>query len=443
MHNKDKPVTFPLLSCDTLVALSGATADGSVVLAKNSDRSSDESQPLIQVSHAKHPQGTALKCQYIEIPQIEETLAFIGSSPHWLWGCEHGMNECGVAIGNEAVFTKEVLPDTGLLGMDLVRLGLERGRTAREALDVITRLLKKFGQGGSGQEHVQWPYNNSFIIADPSEAYILETSGRQYAWKTVEDIGSISNHVSLGTDWDVLSDAAVEHAVSNGWWKGTSERFSFSGAYRDAELIPPQISEERLQQTQKLLEEHRGKISPWTMMLSLRDHYDSGTVFTPGADPADGKCYSICMHADPVGTTTASMVAHLRGNGSPKVYWASLGTPCCGVFMPLYVDGEIPSALTQAGAEFSDDSVWWLFKKLDDSVAVDYAERTLRVQQVWAELENAFEEKAAAVESEAQTLRSSGEIDRASSLLTAFMADNLDSVLARLQGLMKEFGVGD
>ncbi|MBI4832294.1 MAG: hypothetical protein HY801_12250, partial [Candidatus Lindowbacteria bacterium] len=89
--------------CDTLVALSGATADGSVILAKNSDRPADESQPLCQISRLTHERGARLKCQYIEIPQVEETLALIGSRPYWLWGFEHGMNECGVAIGNEAV----------------------------------------------------------------------------------------------------------------------------------------------------------------------------------------------------------------------------------------------------------------------------------------------------------------------------------------------------
>ena len=113
---------FPL-GCDTLVALSGATADDSVILAKNSDRPADESQPLFQAPRKRHAPGSLLKCQYIEIPQVEETFALIGSRPYWLWGLEHGMNECGVAIGNEAVFTKETLPDIGLLGMDLCASG--------------------------------------------------------------------------------------------------------------------------------------------------------------------------------------------------------------------------------------------------------------------------------------------------------------------------------
>ncbi len=424
------------LSCDTLVALSGATADGSVVLAKNSDRSADESQPLIQVPRSTHEPGSPLECQYIEIPQVGETLGFIGSRPYWLWGLEHGMNECGVAIGNEAVFTKEELPDKALLGMDLVRLGLERGKTARAALDVITGLLKEFGQGGSGNPHANMAYSNSFIIADSSEAYILETSGRQYAWKKADGVGCISNHVEMKTDWDELSDDAVGYAVSKGWWDGGEDkRLDFAGAYRSVEMVPPQVSDERLRQSQMLLEEYRGKVSPVTMMRALRDHYDSGTVFTPGRDFSDGKCYSICMHADPIGTTAASMVAHLRGTECVPLYWASLGNACCGIFMPLYLDGEIPSALTVAGEEFSEDSVWWLFKKLDECVAEDFAGRTPLVQEVWAALEKEFLEKAAALEDEVGGL----DKEAASTRLTRFMEENLDSVLERLHALTAEF----
>lgn len=428
-------------SCDTLVALSGATADGSVVLAKNSDRKSEESQPLIQVPGKKHAPGSSLKCQYIEIPQVEETLGLIGSRPYWLWGLEHGMNECGVAIGNEAVFTKEELPNEGLLGMDLVRLGLERGRTAKQALDVITGLAKEFGQGGSGEANVNMSYNNSFIIADSSEAFILETSDRRYAWKQVTDVGCISNHVSIGEDWDALSDDAVDFAVANGWWEGGKEkRFDFAAAYRCTEYVPPHISEDRYGQLQLMLDEYRGKVSPQTMMRSLRDHYDSGTVFTPGRELSDGKFFSICMHADPVGTTAASMVAHLRGDSGPKVYWASFGQPCCGIFMPLYIEGEIPEALTKAGPEFSEDSVWWLFKKLGECVAEDFADRTPRVQKVWFDLESEFFEKAIAIENEVKGRQGNGDgADDAGARLTRFMQDNLDVALSSLRELTAEF----
>jgi secernin len=78
--------------------------------------------------------------------------------------------------GNQTVFAKEPLGPLVLTGMDLVRLGLERGRTASEALEVMTGLIETPGQGGSGHVHVEWPYHNGFLIADPVSAWILETS---------------------------------------------------------------------------------------------------------------------------------------------------------------------------------------------------------------------------------------------------------------------------
>ena len=86
-----------------------------------------------------------------------------------------------MAIGNEMVFTVDDPRPAppALLGMDLVRLGLERGRAApSEALDVMTALLDRHGQGGVGDEVHDLAYWSSFLIADRTSAWVLETSGR-------------------------------------------------------------------------------------------------------------------------------------------------------------------------------------------------------------------------------------------------------------------------
>ena len=74
----------------------------------------------------------------------------MGHSPSWVWGFEHGVNEHGVAIGYQPVATREPVEErSGLIGADLVRLGLERGRDAREALEWMAQLLEQHGQGGA------------------------------------------------------------------------------------------------------------------------------------------------------------------------------------------------------------------------------------------------------------------------------------------------------
>ncbi len=205
-----------LLGCDTAVVLAPHTRTGATLLAKNSDRSPLECQPLYHAARRRHRAGSTVHCQYIEIPEAAETAALVGSRPFWLWGFEHGVNEYGVAIGNEAVLTREELPPTGLLGMDLVRLGLERGRTAREALETIGELIERYGQGGSGAHDFDFRYSGGFIIADHAEAYVLESSYRQWVARRVEERASISNRLTIGGEYDLASADVRDHARERG-----------------------------------------------------------------------------------------------------------------------------------------------------------------------------------------------------------------------------------
>ena len=120
--------------CDTLVAVESETADKSVIFAKNSDRDPNEVQNLLHVPRIKHDSDT-LTTTYIEIPQVKETFEVFLSKPFWMWGAEMGVNEKNVVIGNEAVYAKAKLEKKALLGMDLLRLALERSSTAQESID--------------------------------------------------------------------------------------------------------------------------------------------------------------------------------------------------------------------------------------------------------------------------------------------------------------------
>ncbi len=163
--------------CDTLCVRSG----GAMLFAKNSDRHPDE--PQVVEWHARRAPGTraGLRTQYLTLDD-PGAHAFVGSRPTWLWGVEHGVNEFGVAIGNEKIWTVDRPRDrpAALLGMDLVRLGLERAATAEEAVSVITTLVERHGQGGSGEPHRDEPYDSSFLVADPTGGFVVETCNRSW-----------------------------------------------------------------------------------------------------------------------------------------------------------------------------------------------------------------------------------------------------------------------
>ena len=108
-----KPPWAVRVSCDSIVALPPLTG-GPAVFAKNSDRPATECQPLEAVPARCNPPGSTVQCTYIEIPEAPETVAVLGSRPWWIWGFEHGVNARGVAIGNEALHTRETPAETGL-----------------------------------------------------------------------------------------------------------------------------------------------------------------------------------------------------------------------------------------------------------------------------------------------------------------------------------------
>jgi dipeptidase len=165
--------------CYTFLALAPATADGSVIFGKNSDREPNEAQILEYHPGRVHALPADIACTYVKIPQVKETYATLLSRPFWMWGAEMGANEKGVVIGNQAVWTRmPLVKSNGLTGMDMLRLALERSANADQALETIVQLLTDYGQGGiCGYQDKRMTYHNSYIIADPHVGWIVETAG--------------------------------------------------------------------------------------------------------------------------------------------------------------------------------------------------------------------------------------------------------------------------
>jgi len=294
-------------SCDTLVALGSDTRSGRTLFAKNSDRLPEECQHLRVYPSRDWDQGATLRCQYLSLPQVRRTYRVLGSQPFWLWGFEHGVNERRVVIGNEALHTREELEATGLLGMDLVRLGLERGGTAAEAKRVITGLLERHGQAGNASHREARRYNNSFIIADPVEAWVLETSGRHWVARRVRERAAISNCATIEDDWDEASAGIEAYARARGWWsESAGRRLNFRQAFENP--APRYRAEARLEASCRFLAESAAPTAA-SMMRHLRDHHEGGTIPVRGRKDGDPLGWSVCMHPEPGVSAAAGLVS--------------------------------------------------------------------------------------------------------------------------------------
>ena len=308
--------------CDCLVAIGPPT-----LFAKNSDRPPDEPQRLEW--HAPAPSDG--RTTYIAVDAVDETIGFIGSRPEWMWGVEHGLNQAGVAIGNETIYTTlDPRPfPPALTGMDLVRLGLERSDSAAAAVNVITDLLECHGQGGSGHRGKERPYWSSFLIADPGDGYVVETSGRQWEAEKVPTVRAISNRTTIP---------------------------SFDAAHRHPRQPVDTLVNPRWEASKAVLAS--GELSATTMQRHLRSHVGG----------ADG--WTVCMHVDGVEATTASMVAELESGAAHPRGWFLLGSPCRSVYVPLHV-----------GLPIGDPPRWERFAALtdDDRPRLDQLEKSLAV----------------------------------------------------------------
>ena len=376
--------------CDTFVALGSVTIDGSTLFAKNSDREPNEAHCLLRVQAARHAPGEHVKCTYVEIPQVEETYEVLLAKPFWIWGAEMGANEHGVAIGNEAVFTK--VPDDkrpGLIGMDLLRLALERARTARAALDVITDLLGEYGQGGNCGFHHPTYYHNSFLMADPREAWVLETAGKHWAAERVKDVRSISNGLTIGNTWDLASPNLVAYAMERGWCKGRDD-FHFARCYSD--LVNTRFSRcnERQCRTMDALAAQRGthSLTVETMTRALRDHSADADAHW---SPARGiTAFNVCAHAGfgPIRATqtTGSMVSHLAP-GAQMHFVTGTSAPCTSVFKPMWLGGELPDTGAAPGGQFDSAALFWRHEQLHRATLRDYAARLAMYRDERDELE--------------------------------------------------------
>jgi dipeptidase len=301
-----------------------------------------------------------------------------------MWGAEMGLNEHGVVIGNEAVFSK-IPPNKKptLLGMDMLRIALERASTAREATQTIIDLLEQYGQGGNCVHQGESYYHNSFIIADVNDAWVLETVDKHWAARQVTDIYSISNCLTIHNEFDIASTNLVAAAVEKGPGKSPGT-FDYAKDYSDFIYTKFGKGRDRRERTTSHLEKNKGMLTVQSMMKALRHHEH---------DPQKGITdVDVCMHAGwgpiRISQTTASMVVNLDKD-YPIVFATGTAAPCTSIFKPMWIDASLSSPGPAPIDRYDSATLFWSHERLHRATMLNYSERI----QVYASDRDALEEK--------------------------------------------------
>ncbi len=467
------------LACTSVLVTKGASTDGSVMITYTCD---GEFHPHLRYSPAADfKPGDSLAITEWGgdvrgwVKQVSHTYRVVGM-----------MNEHQLAIGETTFDGRPELEDTtGLLEYwDLIDLALQRARTAREAITIMTDLVAQYGYRSTGE---------SFSIADPSEAWIMEMIGRGPGGSGAEWVavrvpdGYISCHANMARIGEFplkdsrncrYSENVMSFAAAKGFYDPKSgEAFRFCDAY-----CPPAPKDFRYSDTRVWsvfrraapsqefsVDVHRGvpnaapyplwirpdnKLSVKNVIDLMRDHYE-GTPFdmTKGIDAgpfgSPDRCRPMTWTIDSVDygwersistpQTGFSFVSQSRSTLPDPVggvFWYGLDNTYTCCYVPLYCGIDtVPRSYTVGTlSHFSWESAWWIFNFVSNYANLKYSYMLPEIQAVQTKLEGDCLELQPVIEGIAVALAKTD-----TTLMTRYLTDysvsHAETVVSRWQEL--------
>ena len=439
-------------ACTNFIVGKKASADGSVIVSYSAD-SYGMFGWLYHYPAATHPDGAMRDIhdwdtgKYLgQIKEAKQTYNVVGN-----------MNEYQVTIG-ETTFggRPELVDTTGIMDYgSLIYVALQRSRTAKEAIKVMTDLVKEYGYYSSGE---------SFSIADPNEAWIMEMIGKGpgikgAVWVAVripdDCIAAHANQSRIhkfnlnDKDNCLYSPDVISFAREKGYFDGKNSDFSFADAYCPLDFSGLRFCEARVWSFYNMFSKTTGdaylpyilgkskepmplyikadsKLSVRDVQRAMRDHYEGTPLDITkdlGAGPfetpyrlspltfkVDGVEY---FNERPISTQQSafSFVAQMRANLPDPVggvLWFGLDDANMTVFTPVYCcTDRIPVPYAEGNGDcitFSWDSAFWIYNWVADMIRPRYSLMIDDMRAVQNELEDTFESAQSGIESSALKL---------------------------------------
>jgi secernin len=403
---------------DIVVAHGRATVDGGTLFGHNSDLAAGDGMSLQLVSGRSFAAGEMVQTQFLKLPQVRDTFTVLGSQPAGYWGYEHGVNEHGVALARTSLQSKLACAGPALTGPDLVRLALERSRSALKAVDLIIDCVERHGQGRFAGCPVQLACDNAFVVADAEQAFVVEAAGQHWVFQEIQEVGAISDVSLVRQDWGRISRGLAGHAIAQGWWPADGSKLDFAGAVSE-DPVGPCSALRRWGRALMMLEQQSGHIDLPFFRRLLADHYE--TMHSTG----DCGTY-----------TAASLVVTLGGKGSRlQPVWCAFGPPCITVYFPVFLEGELPAAFSLCGSGRVENSVAALVARLNDQLK-HCPQQLPMVAEAIASLQARFDQEAEEFAKDAGALKQSGGLEELKRQAAHLMQHHLEQFQNVIDGLI-------
>ena len=277
-----------------------------------------------------HIAGEVSLSSTVKVPQARQTFAVLGIQPTGEWGFTHGVNEHKLAIGVTQWQSRLPAEQAALSGHDLVRLALERGRSAHHAVEVLTDLLEHHApdttEGANGY---------IFLIADANEAFVLETAGHYWALLECSHTRVVTDAAMIRQDWQRLAPGLASHVIEKGWWQDDGSKLDFIRCLGDS-AEKCKLAHKRWGHASLALTQQQGAIDAHFLRRMLADHFTQNRDALPGAKAM---------------TLATSFVIELPKSDVPMLAWVALGTPRVALYFPLCLTGDLPGAFAEGTPE--------------------------------------------------------------------------------------------
>ncbi len=479
-------------ACTNFLVTKGASTDGSTMITYAADSHTLYGELYYQPAQ-DHPEGAMRDIyewdtgKYLgKIPQPRHTYSVVGN-----------MNEFQVAIGETTFGGREELASQSGAIMDygsLIYVTLQRAKTAREAIEIMTTLVEEHGYYSSGE---------SFSIADPEEVWILEMIGKGEGEKgavwvalKVPD-GYISGHANQARITTFpkddpencrYSEDVISFAREKGWYSGTDEDFSFSDVYAPVDFGGARFCEARVwagfNKVTGGMEKYTGyikgdiehggsnnfatnrmplwikpdeKLSVQDVMGMMRDHFE-GTVLDMtkdiGAGPFDlpyrwrgltwevdsvEYCNERAISTQQTGFSFVTQSRSWLPGPIGGILWFGVDDTYSTCYAPMYCGiTEIPECFAVGNGDlltYSETSAFWTFNRVSNFAYLRYKDIIKDVQKVQKALEDKFTAYVPVIDKAAEALYNGGEKEKARDFLTQYSVNEANNMTARWKEL--------